>query len=434
MKHLKISVAILVASTFVVSCSKSDVFEQNQSSVIETKMNQYKTSFVQKYGEIAPDQSWDFSTVSNAKASTRAEGEISGKIDMGAPVIKQFMQTINADRKSVKDNINNGETKTWIPRLAVEMYAAVAQCDKNKTLKDKSNDLYYHFEVCQGKARSKVMENVNVKNGRSYDAGTYGYLNNSSHNRRLVNTKSLSSDAYWVAYYTHAGDDPYANEANADDNPYANEANAEIMANLKSFEIKYYKEYSVNGRTYWGFDCTNDGDYSDLIFLVKNVDPVKPVEKRYMVEDLGSIGDFDFNDIVFDVHEDVQGNQKCIIRAMGGTLDFTLKIGSTTWSKSEDGAKKGYQTSVMYNTDPKDYDGAKELAEFKVKGWNPAENNITVSVVSKENNGVITVIPFPKKGEVPMIIALDTFYAWMTEKESLPKDWYKILDEDEVEE
>ena len=54
--------AILVASTFVVSCSKSDVFEQNQSSVIETKMNQYKTSFVQKYGEIAPDQSWDFST------------------------------------------------------------------------------------------------------------------------------------------------------------------------------------------------------------------------------------------------------------------------------------------------------------------------------------------------------------------------------------
>ena len=78
MKNLKISMAILVASTFVVSCSKSDVFEQNQSSVIETKMNQYKTSFVQKYGEIAPDQSWDFSTVSNAKASTRGEGEISG--------------------------------------------------------------------------------------------------------------------------------------------------------------------------------------------------------------------------------------------------------------------------------------------------------------------------------------------------------------------
>ena len=86
----------------------------------------------------------------------------------------------------------------------------------------------------------------------------------------------------------------------------------------------------------------------------------------------------------------------------------------------------------MYNTNP--IDGAMVLAEFEVKGWNPADNNVSVSVVSKENNGVITVIPFPKKGEVPMIIALDTFYAWMPEQESLPKDWYKILDEDEVEE
>ena len=421
MKNLKISVAILVASTFVVSCSKSDVFEQNQSSVNDLKMNQYKTSFVQKYGAIAPDQSWDFSTVSNAKASTRGEGEISEVIEMGAPVIKQFMQTINADRKSVKANINNGETKTWIPRLAVEMYAAVAQCDKNKTLKDGSNDLYYHFEVCQGEARSEIMRNVNVKNGRSYDAGTNGYLNNSSHNRRSVNTKSLSSDAYWVAYYTYA-------EGNGDE---SKNANAEIMKNLKSFEIKHYKEYSVNGRTYWGFDCTNDGDYSDLIFLVQNVE-LMPIEKRYMVEDLGSIGDFDFNDIVFDVQQDAQRNQKCIIRAMGGTLDFTLQIGSTKWTKSDDGAKKGYQPTVMYNTDP--IDGAMVLAEFEVEEWNPAENNVTVSVVSKENNGVITVIPFPKKGEVPMIIALDTFYAWMPEQESLPKDWYKILDEDEVEE
>lgn len=431
MKNLKISVAILVASTFVVSCSKSDVFEQSQSSVIETKMNQYKTSFVQKYGEIAPDQSWDFSTVSNAKASTRGEGEISGVELMGSPTINQFILTINADKQSVMDNFESeGIVKTWNPRLSARMIAAFAHCDESKTLTDESNDLYYYLEVRQGESSTSIVPNINAKNGFWYHAGSRGALNKDA-NRRLVNTKSLSSDAYWVAYYTHAGDDPYANEANADDNPYANEANAGIMANLKSFEIKNYKEYSVNGRTYWGFDCTNDGDYSDLIFLVQNVE-LMPIEKRYMVEDLGSIGDFDFNDIVFDVQQDAQGNQKCIIRAMGGTLDFTLQIGNTTWTKSVDGVAKGYETAIMYNTNP--IDGAMVLDEFDVTGWNPAENNITVSVVSKENNGVITVIPFPKKGEVPMIIALDTFYAWMTEKESLPKDWYKILDEDEVEE
>ena len=421
MKNLKISVAILVASTFVVSCSKSDVFEQSQSSVSDLKMNQYKTSFVQKYGEIAPDQSWDFSTVSNAKASTRGEGEISEVELMGSPTIRQFIQTINADKDHVMNKFESkGIVKTWNSRLSARMIAAFAHCDESKTLTDESNDLYYHLEVRQGESSTSIVPNINAKNGFWYHGGSYGALNKDA-NRRLVNTKSLSSDAYWVAYYTYA-------EGNGDE---SKNANAGIMANLKSFEIKNYKEYSVNGRTYWGFDCTNDGDYSDLIFLVQNVE-LMPIEKRYMVEDLGSIGDFDFNDIVFDVQQDVQGKQKCIIRAMGGTLDFTLKIGNKTWTKSVDGVAKGYETAIMYNTNP--IDGAMVLAEFDVTGWNPAENNITVSVKSKDNNGVITVIPFPKKGEVPMIIALDTFYAWMPEQESLPKDWYKILDEDEVEE
>jgi hypothetical protein len=39
-------------------------------------------------------------------------------------------------------------------------------------------------------------------------------------------------------------------------------------------------------------------------------------------------------------------------------------------------------------------------------------------------------IPFPKKGEVPMIIAFDTFYAWMTERESLRNDWWYPVTED----
>lgn len=422
MKNLKISVAILVASTFVVSCSKSDVFEQSQSSVSDLKMNQYKTSFVQKYGEIAPDQSWDFSTVSNAKASTRGEEEISGVKWMDFNMICQFMQTVNIDRDNVMAYFESkGVIKTWNPRLAVEMFATFVH---NVS---KSDKFYHHLEVCQGDVRTEIVPNIkvgyNFQGNQWHNAGTFGGLINSSDNFRTVNTKSLSSDAYWVAYYTY--NDNYS--------PTKKQKNAEIIANPQKFEIKDYKEYTVNGRTYWGFDCNLDGKYSDLIFMVQNIDPVKPVEKRYMVEDLGAIGDFDFNDIVFDVLQDAQGKQKCIIRAMGGTLDFTLKIGSTEWSKGEDGAKKGYQTNVMYNTDPKDYDGAKVLAEFDVEEWDPTENNVSVSVVSKENTGVITVIPFPKKGEVPMMIALDTFQAWMYEKESLPKNWWYILDEEDTE-
>lgn len=419
MKHLKISVAILVASTFVVSCSKSDVFEQNQSSVIETKMNQYKTSFVQKYGEIAPDQSWDFSTVSNAKASTRVEGEIVETIN----TLVQYKTIAQGDIEDLKANFNaKGEEKKWIDRLSVRMFAAFAHNTVSKKV-------YYHFEICHDNTQTLVVPNINVKydtdGNKWYDAGTSNTLNNSGYNIRKVNTKSLSTDAYWVAYFTYGKNTGATNAAH----------NQNVLANLQNYKVEKYKEYtSKKGNIYWGFDCTGDGDYSDLIFLVTDIDPVRPIEKRYMVEDLGAIGDFDFNDIVFDVQQDVQGKQKCIIRAMGGTLDFTLKVGNTTWTKSVDGVAKGYETTVMYNTNPIKKDEV--LAEFDVTGWNPTDNNITVSVVSKDNNGVITVIPFPKKGEVPMIIAFDTFYEWMPEQESLPDNWWYILNDQfgEVEE
>ena len=418
MKNLKISVAILVASTFVVSCSKSDVFEQNQSSVNDLKMNQYKTSFVQKYGAIAPDQSWDFSTVSNAKASTRGEGEIVKTIR----TLVHYKQIVNNEKEEIKENFNKkGEIKTWIPRLSVRMFTALAHNTMSKKV-------YFNFEICHDNTQTNVVPAINVNydtNGNKwYDAGTSNTLNNSGYHIRQVNTKSLSTDAYWVAYFTYGKNTGDANAAH----------NQNVLANLQNYKVEKYKEYtSKNGNIYWGFDCTGDGDYSDLIFLVQNVE-LMPIEKRYMVEDLGAIGDFDFNDIVFDVQQDAQRNQKCIIRAMGGTLDFTLKVGNKTWTKGDEGAKKGYQPTVMYNTNPIEKDEV--LAEFDVEEWDPTENNVSVSVVSKENNGVITVIPFPKKGEVPMIIAFDTFYPWMTEQKSLPDKWWYILNDQfgEVEE
>ena len=108
---------------------------------------------------------------------------------------------------------------------------------------------------------------------------------------------------------------------------------------------------------------------------------------------------------------------------MGGTLDFTLKIGNTEWTKSVEGVAAGYNVKTMYNTQ-----GTivwdKELAEFPVTGWNFSSNNISVKVKTSVSDNVIIEIPFPRKGEVPMIIAFRTFCDWQTERESLPADWW----------
>jgi hypothetical protein len=104
---------------------------------------------------------------------------------------------------------------------------------------------------------------------------------------------------------------------------------------------------------------------------------------------------------------------------MGGTLDFTVTIGNTTWSKSE----SGMDVSTMYNTSG-NIDYSAELAVFDVTGWNPLTNNISVTVKGKGQSGTPLVIPFPKEGEVPMIIAEHPARKWMNERVSIPTEWF----------
>ena len=162
--------------------------------------------------------------------------------------------------------------------------------------------------------------------------------------------------------------------------------------------------------------------------------------KRYMVEDLGTTDDFDFNDIVVDVSQEtktvytyeVDENQRkhlkdtdgptlmrqwAEVRAAGGTLDFTLKIGSTLWTKSEHLAP----ASQMRNTSGSiNYNAV--LDRFIIEGndWNPAANNITITVEGRGINEGVQEIQFPKRGEIPMIIAVDKEIRWMYERQGVP--------------
>lgn len=205
----------------------------------------------------------------------------------------------------------------------------------------------------------------------------------------------------------------------------------------KQWELKSYKEcITPLGAKYWLFDVNKDGDYLDFICLIE---PAKV--KRYLIEDLGALDDFDFNDIVVDVTEywdeaTQQRLQKAIVCAMGGTLDFTLTIGNTTWSKSGN----NYDAATPYNADAGVNNKTASLCEFSVTGWDPAENNISVTVKKKDtdksSDGVFT-ITFPKAGDVPMIIAVArdfyfqdpedtaaTKYYWMPERVSIPTTYF----------
>jgi hypothetical protein len=208
---------------------------------------------------------------------------------------------------------------------------------------------------------------------------------------------------------------------------------------------------------------SGDNDFEDLAFIMygKPVPPIKRVDevevretKRYMMEDLGTKNDFDFNDVVVDLSIvynkkitykiiDAYGNveiekeevipstrhQEAIVRAAGGTIDFTLEIGTSTitrWKKSQK-----FTVADMLNTGwggtPLYYSGENSvLATIPIldDDWNPNTNNIRVIVEDNGTSDGVKTIKFPKQGETPMMIAVDEDKNWMRERNSIPSSWW----------
>jgi hypothetical protein len=175
-------------------------------------------------------------------------------------------------------------------------------------------------------------------------------------------------------------------------------------------------------------------------------DLVKTVKKRYFVEDLGTTDDFDFSDIVVDVistysYEKTTSNtgivtysdekvtsRKAEIRALGGTLNFELNIGGKTWKKSDN-----FDYKVMYNTGNKD---TGELPDYTAVlhtialplEYDPATNNISVTVYQKDSDKGSAEVNFPANGTVPMIIAANAFEEWSVERVAF--NWKKFMNKE----
>ena len=396
---------ILAVGIAMASCSKSDVFEQNQTNFSEQQKAEYVSNYVAKYGQPDANQSWDFAAAAPNASKTRA-GETMVCDPANNPNLFYWHVMTDLHKPithSIENMIKSATVKKWNPYLKVELYPSAVHTT--------GTALKFALSVCYNGEISNIVTGFKANdNAWGYNHDKLGGALTAAvfSKGRNVDTRSLTTaeNVYWAAYsYNYEW-------------KWRTLISGEWVETIKSFELKTYKEITVNGHTYWCFDCTNDGDYSNLICLAVDAE-TQAIQKRYFVEDLGSKDDFDFNDIVFDVIDN-NGSQKCIVRAMGGTLDFTLKIGDTTWTKSE-----AADVKTMYNTQGTiEYD--KVLAEFPVTGWNPNANNISVEVKSAVSDEVIIKIPFPKKGEVPMILAFKTVTNWQAERVSLPDNWYVV--------
>lgn len=431
-KNLMKGMAALCVCAAFASCSKDAGFETPTQE--QLAKNEYKANFIKKYGEIDPNQSWDFTNYGSA-SQARTRGEQAFAADMEHEEYN-FFSFVNTDFAVIKNLLHQNSYSTTIRvRQNTGLFSynyTTYNVNGSVSVKDWNHfftailtptyahikaavgaDRYYHLGFSYNNAEPvEMIANIRVKglglgqySDHWYDAlsGTLDH-----HTARVINTTTTGGNGYWTAYYIDEKNDVYFKTT--------------PITKIKEFKI------TVNGtlvRTYWGFDCDGDNDYSDVICLVEDYQTPQKIVKRYLIEDLGDKDDFDFNDIVVDVEDDQMGHQKATIRALGGTIDFTLKIGDTEWNKVNDGAKLTPVVNEidMINTDPA-IDFTKVIAQYPVSGWRHADNNIVVTVRDKNNPNVITRIPFPERGEAPLIIAVKPIVYWMEERVSIPKWWF----------
>ncbi|MBO4464098.1 MAG: hypothetical protein J5797_07880 [Prevotella sp.] len=471
------------------SCSKEDVF--NSQAADQLVKAEYEANFIKQYGEINPEETWDFSTMTpisslgSSVAATRAGGNGNPTMSQGATdmiIEKEVISWVTTNLKAGANNYVKGSpffmevpenSFTIVPIFQGQagyywqLCMSVAGVSNDIVIWSKGDIEYKNYSTDRNYKTpgDKGMTDAGTKPVYQVKAHTYTFSNYPTGAKMYFYLK------VWDNYTTYYNNVVLRKQGTWNRGKWISYSPRVLtslnyqMLGLKGLQIPaaIASEYTEENVTFIGCEDTEitktaDRDYEDLVFMMygKPAPPISHVDvetvsvgKRYLIEDLGATNDFDFNDVVVDVMEeyqnqiyykniDAEGNkefdhkseipgtrhQKAIIRAMGGTRDFTLTIGDKTWTKSE----SGYNVKDMLNTG---WNGTvieenKVLAEFDVTNWNPELNNISISVESQGDSDGFFTISFPKKGKVPMIVATDMtpLTPWQHEKEIVPDWWY----------
>lgn len=468
----------------IASCSKNDVFDAQQAAAneIAQKKSTFENNFVAKYGQVAPTQSWDFST-NQQRLGTRGYSEVYTKIVNGL----EFNPTYDVVKKNGNlylDNRKFGKNQAIYDNVIKQLPDGKEHKGNQATLVAPSNS----FTIYPISAQGSWTHDLYVKVGNAAPVKVYSktwtdysqaYVNGDVISATVKEVKRTETYDDWeLTWYgwekvekTREVFDHYEYEATS----------STVMPGLYieapiGTPIEIYLDNVKNGNTkkpsvgtstgnviyvdgkgavpegveiredaiikYVGIeDQANlgDKDYNDIVLaIVGNPDvpeeikienneykvPVS-VTKRYMMEDLGSTDDFDFNDVVVDVTETtvythqvtiVNGvktadevtkteklpTAKAVVRHLGGILPFQLTIGETTLPEM------GSEATWKTNPD----------TEYEVKGWDPAKNNVKVTV--KATASQMYTNEFPTTGAFPMMFACDPSEEWVAERQEFP--------------
>ena len=461
-KNLSKILGLTIIGIAMSACSKSDFIEDQNEAIASQHRADYAANFIKKYGEVAPDKSWDFTSmqprysltpeVGAPQASTRGTDSYSQTKTTGFVVEQSVLQWMSTNMSAGKNN--KGKGNPFYTKVPLNPFTIVPIFQGNAS---KYWQLWMHVDGIDNDimiwAKGEDLAYRTAEGGELTSCGT-GQAGVSKSAFEVVApaiTFSGLPEGADIYFYLKSWDSVSAYNADGQKTQYTQLSSLdEKMLALKNCP-KPAAVPANNEVNIIGCEDATDNDYEDLVFMVYGIPTIyEPTEmyetftKRYMVEDLGSTDDFDFNDVVVDVSQqmktiyyyeiDATGKKHLVntegptlvkqwaeVRAAGGILDFTLNIGGTTWTKSVSLPP----ADQMRNTKSIDYNAVLSRFDIANNGWIPSANNITVSVDGRGNNAGVQLIPFPKEGEIPMIIAVDKEVKWMVERQSVPDSWIR---------
>lgn len=379
-KYLMKGLAALALAFVAVSCSNDeDVFDPNASK----DTAKYQATFVKTFGEPAANHTWGFGEYKPVR----------GWADHNENMWADFYFVPEAlTSEQVRFTIN------WF--------------NDNKNPESVAIDFTNFFYQNVGSTNNSNWMNqflsggdeplYNMNKGDQDECQYVHYDYNDDIDADLNDRKMFRSDRIGVTIEGSTESFGYmnSNDGNTIYHDYVVIPGERIDASLKGryfVGLDFHKE--------WNTPIDKDGYYNDWIVCITEAQ--FKGQHRIIAEDLSAEedGDFDFNDVVFDVTFLSDTKARINLLAAGGTLP--LYIGETEIHEAF-----GVRVSDMVNTGiiEKDY------VEFEMEcnhGWNP--NNIPVYVKKGGNLVELTA----ELGKAPAKICVKNFYKWCTERESI---------------
>lgn len=399
----KILFMLLAVMGVFSSCSNKvdDLYNPDMTAAL--KNAQYNRAFLSQFGNIDPNHTWGFNNLGARVAITNAN-EWASYVDVPSPLTKEEKELVT---NWFANNQNPVSTPVQWSEYFAQQVSSTEYAQKMSYLTDGDGTHLNNFnggdQGSNGQVWSGELTDPNDQNSKVF------------HEDKILFVRGGSTTSYSCLI-------------TCDNNRKCNDfviVPGELIDS--SLAGKFYLGFDFSAQNYDGKGAiAADGYYNDWIIKLTPCNYTKSY--RVIAEDLGEIGDFDFNDVVFDVYfykigyrdestnwQYVEENNAAItLRAAGGTLPLYICHAGKSYEVHQ---LFGVEQDVMVNTDANGVQ--KPVAIFTLNNCTPLDE---ISIKVKQDNGEIITLT-AEQGKAPSMICVDASFEWPAERQNI-KDKY----------